>query len=64
MPYVRNRYTGLVHQVPAGHFSLPPENPQAVPEGEKEDKRWLEYDVVPDPTQPEPTQPQPQPKAK
>lgn len=69
MPKVRNRITGLIHDVPANHPSLPPQvralPPQVVTsQGDRVqdtlavDDFYLDYELVID------EEPKPQPKAK
>ena len=58
MPKVRNRTTGLIHDVPAGHPSLPPQireraaqvvvNQQVVNDTLAVDDFYLEYDLITD----------------
>ena len=58
MPKVRNRTTGLIHDVPADHLSLPPQvrarparvvvNQQVVNDTLAVDDFYLEYDLITD----------------
>lgn len=57
MPKVRNRTTGLIHDVPADHPSLPPQvrrparvvvNQQVVDDTLAVDDFYLEYDLITD----------------